>query len=124
MESLQKRSDGFAETQSGLFGVVPLNYKEDEDGVRFKSFRPGFTNPIIEVNWKGDIAVVEEEVARAFMNYGYAEYPTQDQIEAYNAEYADKPKPKSKPKAKAKAEEKVEDESTTEKGDDYVNSDL
>lgn len=88
MEKLHKRSDGFAETPSGLFAVVPKYSQKPRNGVAWFSFRPSvLSEHPIRVEWPQDqhMIVIDADTAAAMVRLSFANMPDEELIEQYNA---------------------------------------
>lgn len=86
-EKLYLRSDGIAETPSGLFAVKMLvrgqNYGNGRRQLRFRtSF---YADPtIVEWNAEDDFALYPAALATALVTRGYAKSVSKDVVDAYN----------------------------------------
>lgn len=101
LEKLHLRSDGFAETQSGLFAVDMLRQSgTDGEGNAFFRFRPGYLEQAVTVIWPQDDAfvLIPEGTAKVLVARKYAKPIDQDMIDRHNAAIE---KPARKTKAKA-----------------------
>jgi len=87
MEKLQRRSDGIAETSSGLFAVSPTRVSAQTSDLNVFTFRPSVVSEPVEVRWRKDdgIAVIEQSVARMMLDRRYAEQATDEQVARWNA---------------------------------------
>lgn len=87
MEKLQRRSDGIAETLSGLFAVSPTRVSAQTSDINIFTFRPTAVSDAVEVRWRKDdgIAVIEQSTARMMLDRRYAEQASDDQIARWNS---------------------------------------
>lgn len=87
MEKLQKRSDGFYETPSGLLGVKPKRYLLETASYRQFSFKVHPVEPSVVVRWRKEdqIAVIDDDVAKSMLSLGYAEHVTEALADLWNA---------------------------------------
>jgi hypothetical protein len=91
MEKLHRRSDGYSETSSGDFAVVPQRKSavvERTDGIYNSfSFKPSFNADTITVEWpiESGIAVFPGDVSALMVRLGYARNLTKEEVEQYNS---------------------------------------
>lgn len=91
MEKLHRRSDGYSETSSGDFAVVPQRKSavvERTDGIYNSfSFKPSFNADTITVEWpiESGIAVFPGDVSTLMVRLGYARNLTKEEVEQYNS---------------------------------------
>nr|DAF77147.1 MAG TPA: hypothetical protein [Caudoviricetes sp.] len=120
MEKLHRRSDGYSETSSGDFAVVPQRKSavvERTDGIYNSfSFKPSFNADTITVEWpiENSIAVFPGDVSTLMVRLGYARNLTKEEVEQYNSsadfEDANAPADESKQEEQPKQEEPPADE--------------
>lgn len=87
MSKLQRRSDGAAETQDGMF-AVKIRVASGSDGVEnWFEFKATMMGPVVRISWpKGSIfALLPQAEARTLVQLGYAIGITQEEMDAYNA---------------------------------------
>jgi hypothetical protein len=86
MEKLQRRSDGYFETPSGLFAVQPKAVSGSKDGLSFFEFKVGVLSDRTRVEWPSDapIIVIDQQVAVNMMRARYAYNITEAQMDDYN----------------------------------------
>jgi hypothetical protein len=86
MEKLQRRSDGIAETRSGLFAVAPLRSSGKDNHFKWFDFRKTAVSDVIRVRWPIDeeIAVIEAGIANFMLNKKYARQVSDRQINEWN----------------------------------------
>lgn len=86
MESLQRRSDGFAETASGLVAVKPLRQSGNNSEISWFEYK---TRPMAEttvLRWRieDQIAVIDEATAKFLLTAGYARNATDGEVLVWN----------------------------------------
>lgn len=86
MEKLQRRSDGFYETPSGLFAVAPRAVSGRREGVAWFEFKASALGEVIRVEWPDGAPVIAigETDARVMLRHGYANAVTDELMEQYN----------------------------------------
>lgn len=86
MEKLHYRSDGAAETPSGLFAVLPVIRSGEFDGVAFFEYKASPISDITRIEWPAhsDVILIDVEVAKELVRAGYAMGLTKNQVDAYN----------------------------------------
>lgn len=86
MEKLQRRSDGFAETQSGNLGVFPLRSSGKDTEHKWFDFKRTAVSDTVRVRWRIDdkIIVVEAATALYLFRKGYARHVTDAEVLAWN----------------------------------------
>lgn len=86
MEKLQRRSDGIAETLSGLFAISPKRTSGSDEQFNWFDYRRTAVAPITRVRWpRGEtIAVIEAPVANFMLHEGYARQVSDDEILEWN----------------------------------------
>lgn len=91
MERLQKRSDGFFETPSGLLAVSPKRVLYESASYLQFNFKVKPLEPSIVVRWRKEdgIAVIDEEIAKTMHGLGYADHASEEQVERWNARVAE-----------------------------------
>lgn len=87
MEKLQRRSDGFFETPSGLFAIAPRARSGRKDGVAWFEFKTSFVSEVIRLEWpeNAPVIAIDPDVARVMLRNNYANNITDELMQAYNA---------------------------------------
>lgn len=86
MERLQRRSDGFYETASGLFAVSPKRHIYESASYLQFNFKARPLEPSIIVRWRKEdgIAVIDASVAQVMYSSGYATHASEEQVARWN----------------------------------------
>lgn len=86
MEKLQRRSDGFFETPSGLVAISPRAVSGRKDGLAFFEFKSSLLSEIVRIEWPDGAPVIalEADHARVMIKNNYALNIDNDQMTAYN----------------------------------------
>lgn len=111
LEQLYLRSDGIAETRSGLFAVRMLKCSGVVDGLRFFSYRPTFNSDTKTVMWpeENSFALFPSATATGLMNKGYAGKITQDEVDSYNEQLGVEPDEDSEDEDHSEEDDNSED---------------
>jgi hypothetical protein len=110
MEKLSRRSDGYAETPSGLFAIAPKAITGvTADGTAWFKFRASVLSEPVRVEWPNGapVVAVDQNVALIMLRNRYAQNVTDKQIDDYNNlvdEVLAADKKAAKPVEKEKAE--------------------
>jgi len=86
MEQLHRRSDGIAETPSGLFAVTPRTKSGvTGNGVAWFEFRASYTTPVVRIEWddRSPFIVIDGETANQMLRLGYADNISDEQLALY-----------------------------------------
>lgn len=86
MEQLHRRSDGIAETPSGLFAVTPRTKSGvTVNGVAWFEFRASYTTPVVRIEWddRSPFIMIDGETANQMLRLGYADNITDEHIAMY-----------------------------------------
>lgn len=105
MEKLTRRSDRYVETESGLFAVSPRRASGGAGEKAWFEFKASPAAQTVRVEWdKGaELVVIDAGVAASLLRLGFANEPSDEQIERYNSLVAEQEK--SAPKKQAKKDE-------------------
>lgn len=87
MEKLSLRSDGIAETPSGLFAVIPRHKSGETDDTAWFAFKPGMLSEAIRIEWpkQASIVIIPSDIAVTMLRMGYAYNLTAEVVAAYNS---------------------------------------
>jgi hypothetical protein len=87
MEKLQRRSDGIAETPSGLFAISPKRSSGRDSETNWFDFKKRATSETIRVRWpRGEtIAVIDSSIALFMLSAAYARNASDEEVRAWNA---------------------------------------
>jgi hypothetical protein len=87
MEKLHYRSDGAAETSSGLFAVLPVVRSGTFDGKAYFEYKATPIADITRIEWPAttDVVLIAPDIARELVRSGYATGLTSSQVERYNS---------------------------------------
>ncbi|XAI96624.1 hypothetical protein [Synechococcus phage Ssp-JY38] len=86
MENISLRSDGFYETPSGKFAVVPRVRSGSNERTEWFEFKASVLSEVIRIEWpKGaPVIVLDAPVAKTMLNAGYALHPDADEAKDFN----------------------------------------
>lgn len=90
MEKLQFRSDGAAETSSGLFAVIMTITSGRDEETSFFEYKTTPLADAMRIEWPTpvenapDVVLLPQDEARFLVRSGYARGLTKNQVEAYN----------------------------------------
>lgn len=86
MEKLQRRSDGFAETQSGNLAVFPLRSSGRNTEHKWFDFKRTAVSDAVRVRWRIDdaIVVIEASTAVYLVKKNYARHVTDEEVRKWN----------------------------------------
>lgn len=100
MEPLQKRSDGYFETPSGSFAVVPKAVTGTRDGRSWFEYKPSVLASAVRIEWETGAAliIIDQDVARTVLRHGWALNLNDELLDRYTHEYGEQQKAGAKVK--------------------------